>query len=94
MTQIAPDNQLLSAVQALYQPIAEEMTQVEAILRAEMSSDGAGVPPDGREALVFAVLGARCLAGEPSTRPGATGAREGRVLGKLCWPAATGGASA
>jgi len=43
----------------------------------------AGVDPKAREALVFAVLGARCALGIPSTHPGATGARPGRVLGKL-----------
>jgi anhydro-N-acetylmuramic acid kinase len=42
-----------------------------------------GVDPKAREALVFAVLGARCALGIPSTHPGATGARAGRVLGKL-----------
>jgi anhydro-N-acetylmuramic acid kinase len=42
-----------------------------------------GVDPKAREALVFAVLGARCALGIPSTHPGATGARAGRVLGKM-----------
>jgi len=42
-----------------------------------------GVDPKSREALVFAVLGARCALGIPSTHPGATGARRGAVLGKL-----------
>jgi anhydro-N-acetylmuramic acid kinase len=46
----------------------------------------AGVDPKAREALVFAVLGARCALGIPSTHPGATGARAGRVLGKLSSP--------
>jgi len=54
--------------------------------RLVVSSATVGVPPDGREALVFAALGARCLVGEPSTRTGATGAAPGRVLGKLVWP--------
>jgi anhydro-N-acetylmuramic acid kinase len=47
------------------------------------SSAAAGVDPDAREALVFAVLAARCVLGVPSTHPGATGARFGCVLGKL-----------
>ena len=42
-----------------------------------------GVDPDAREALVFAVLGARLALALPSTDPAATGARRGRVLGKL-----------
>ncbi|QDV07772.1 Anhydro-N-acetylmuramic acid kinase [Planctomycetes bacterium Poly30] len=46
------------------------------------SSDAAGVPPDGREALAFAALGARFLIGEPSTSRAATGAAPGRILGK------------
>ena len=46
------------------------------------SSAEFGVPPDGREALAFAVLGARFLVGEPSSSPSATGALAGRVLGK------------
>ena len=47
------------------------------------SSAEAGVDPDAREALVFAVLAARCVLGIPVTSPRATGARPGRVLGKL-----------
>lgn len=47
------------------------------------SSAAAGVDPDAREALVFAVLGARCALGIPSTSPASTGAAPGRVLGKL-----------
>ena len=48
-------------------------------------SSAHGIDPKAREALVFAVLGARCALGIPSTHPGATGARAGRVLGKLSW---------
>ena len=51
------------------------------------SGDDFGVDPDAREALVFATLGARCALAIPVTRPSATGARAGRVLGKLSWPA-------
>ena len=50
------------------------------------SSADCGVDPAAREALVFAVLGARCLFAIPSTEPAATGARPGRVLGRLCLP--------
>ena len=46
-------------------------------------SGRAGVDPDAREALVFAALAARCLAGEGVTRPETTGAAGGRVLGKI-----------
>lgn len=46
-------------------------------------SDAVGVPADAREALVFAVLAARCVLGIPVTNPVATGARAGRVLGKI-----------
>lgn len=48
-----------------------------------------GVDPDAREALVFAVLAARCALGLPSTDPAATGARAGQVLGKLSQVART-----
>lgn len=47
------------------------------------TSEAVGVDPDAREALVFAVLAARCILGVPVTHPGATGARVGRVLGKI-----------
>ena len=43
----------------------------------------AGVDPDAREALGFAVLAARCVLGIPVTSPRATGAAPGRVLGKI-----------
>lgn len=48
-----------------------------------IASRDVGVDPDAREALVFAVLGARCVLGVPSTQPSATGARAGGVLGKF-----------
>jgi anhydro-N-acetylmuramic acid kinase len=53
-----------------------------------VGGDDFGVDPDAREALVFATLAARALLGEPVTRPGATGARAGRVLGKFSPPPA------
>lgn len=46
------------------------------------ASDRYGVPVDLREARAFCVLGLRLAVGEPSTRPTATGALAGRVLGK------------
>ena len=69
------------------------MGELQRCLRAELgdlgvellsmgSSEAHGVPPDGREALAFAALGARFLVGEPSTSPSATGAQGGRILGK------------
>jgi anhydro-N-acetylmuramic acid kinase len=62
-----------------------------ALMRALGSSSGLlcvssaerGIDPDAREALVFAVLGAATLLELPLSRPEATGARPGRVLGKL-----------
>jgi anhydro-N-acetylmuramic acid kinase len=45
-----------------------------------------GVDPDAREALVFAVLAARCVAEVAVTSPSATGARPGRALGKISLP--------
>jgi anhydro-N-acetylmuramic acid kinase len=50
-----------------------------------VTGSDAGVDPDAREALVFAVLGARCALGLPST-DAVTGAAPGRVLGKLSHP--------
>ncbi|MBL8857572.1 MAG: anhydro-N-acetylmuramic acid kinase [Planctomycetes bacterium] len=47
------------------------------------SSAGLGIPPDAREALVFAVLGAACALEIPLSAPGATGSAPLRVLGKL-----------
>lgn len=51
------------------------------------SGEDFGVDPDAREALVFATLAARCALALPVTRTSATGARPGRSLGKLSWPA-------
>jgi anhydro-N-acetylmuramic acid kinase len=45
-----------------------------------------GVDPDAREGLVFAVLAARAVLGIPSSATAATGARTGRVLGKISLP--------
>lgn len=46
-----------------------------------------GVEPEAREALVFATLAVRSVLAHPTTRSAATGARAGRALGKLSWPA-------
>ena len=81
------------------------MGELERSLRAELgdlgvelasigSSEEYGVPPDGREAMAFAALGARFLVGEASTSPAATGALGGRVLGKWSPPAVFGGSAA
>lgn len=59
------------------------MAALEAHLgRPVEPSSNVGVDPDAREALVFAVLAARFFAEECVTRPEATGARSGRLLGK------------
>lgn len=45
--------------------------------------DARGVPPDAKEALAFALLGAATLDGEPSNVPSATGASRAVVLGSV-----------
>lgn len=55
-----------------------ERAQIEVASSAE-----AGVDPDAREALVFAILAAACALEIPITHPGATGARRGACLGKI-----------
>lgn len=47
------------------------------------SSAAAGVDPDARESLLFAVLAAACVLEIPLSHPGATGAPRGRCLGKI-----------
>jgi anhydro-N-acetylmuramic acid kinase len=47
-------------------------------------TSAAGIDPDAREAIAFALLAARAVRGVPSTDPGATGARRGAILGKIC----------
>ena len=51
------------------------------------SSAESGVAPDAREAVIFAVLAARCALGIPSTQTWATGASPGVVLGALSYGA-------
>lgn len=67
---------------ALEQELAAELAAGGGLLAGFGSSARHGVPPDFREALAFAVLGARLAVGEPSSRPEVTGASRGRVLGK------------
>jgi len=71
---------------------ARNLALLEALARAQplpvASAAEFGVDPDAREALVFAVLAARCALGIPSTRAAVTGAAPGRVLGKLSQGAA------
>jgi anhydro-N-acetylmuramic acid kinase len=46
-------------------------------------SDAAGVDPDAKEALAFAVLGYEALRGRPAGLPAVTGARRASVLGAI-----------
>jgi anhydro-N-acetylmuramic acid kinase len=49
-------------------------------------SDAHGIPGEAKEAICFAVLANETLAGQPGNLPGATGAGERTVLGKICLP--------
>jgi anhydro-N-acetylmuramic acid kinase len=52
-----------------------------------LPSDAVGLSAEAREGLVFAVLAVRCALEIPVTSAITTGARQGRVLGKLSAPA-------
>jgi anhydro-N-acetylmuramic acid kinase len=47
------------------------------------TTDEYGIPPDAREAMAFALLGAATLDGVPSNVPSVTGARRAVVLGSI-----------
>jgi anhydro-N-acetylmuramic acid kinase len=49
-------------------------------------SSALGIPPEAREALAFAILGAFALRGEPNTLPRVTGARRATVGGAVYRP--------
>jgi anhydro-N-acetylmuramic acid kinase len=72
----------------LHHPVLRAALRERTGLPVASSADH-GVDPDAREALVFAVLGARCALGVPSVlrapggERGPTGARAGGVPGKL-----------
>jgi len=48
-------------------------------------ADELGVPGDAKEAFAFAVLAFETLRKKPSNVPGATGAKNAVVLGKVCY---------
>ena len=78
----APIARLIAAGGGVHNPVLMAEIARRAAVETVISSK-AGVDPDAREALVFAVLAARAIRGVPSTRRGATGAAEGRVLGRI-----------
>ena len=45
-----------------------------------------GFSSDAKEAVAFAILGDRCLAGLPNSLPGVTGAANASVMGKISLP--------
>lgn len=47
------------------------------------TTDAYGIPADAKEAVAFALLAYETLRGEPNNLPGATGAREPVVMGKI-----------
>jgi anhydro-N-acetylmuramic acid kinase len=49
--------------------------------------DSAGVDPDSKEAVCFALLAHETLNGCPTNMPSVTGASRGTLLGKICVPA-------
>ncbi len=73
---------------SLHGPLLERLTALAPFPVA--SSAEYGVDPLAREALVFATLAARCILGQAVTMPSATGARAGRVLGKISAAALSG----
>ena len=48
-----------------------------------ITAEARGLPSDGKEAYLFALLGFLSWHGLPGTVPGATGARDGRILGRV-----------
>ncbi|MCZ6598071.1 MAG: anhydro-N-acetylmuramic acid kinase [Planctomycetota bacterium] len=73
---------LIVAGGGVHNPVLMEEIARRAAVETAASSE-AGVDPDAREALVFAVLAARAIRGLPSTRRAATGAADGRILGRI-----------
>ncbi len=51
-----------------------------------LSTDEAGIPPDAKEAICFALLANETLAGHPGNIPSATGATKRTVLGVIAPP--------
>jgi anhydro-N-acetylmuramic acid kinase len=64
---------------ALMRFLSAELPESEVISSAE-----AGIDPDAKEAVAFAILANETLNGRPSNLPCATGARRAAVLGKVC----------
>ena len=77
---------LLVAGGGAHNPVLMQALERNCGAVAEASTAGAAAR--AREGLLFAILAARHVAGIPSTRPGATGARQGAVLGLLAPPPA------
>ena len=63
------------------------MAQIESGLQGVQVRDSGdfGVSGDAKEAFAFAVLAGETLHGRPANVPGATGAKEAVVLGKVCY---------
>ena len=51
-----------------------------------LTQEGLGMSSDAKEAIAFAVLGDRFMAGLPNTLPSVTGAEKAAVMGKLSLP--------
>ena len=76
---IPPRTMLVAGGGVHHKPLMRAL-QVECGLPVTTTEE-LGVPPDAREAMLFAALGARFVAQEAVTRPGVTGAQAGAVLG-------------
>ncbi len=67
---------LLSRLRAHFAPLGVEVKTQEDV----------GLSSDAKEAVAFALLGDRCLAGLPNSLPSVTGAKNAAVMGKISLP--------
>jgi len=74
---------LMKRIEALIVQEFQSLGKKDFRVSVTTHDEAIGMNSDGKEALLFAILGYHCILGKPANIPACTGAKESAILGKI-----------